>query len=108
MRVLVVEDDLFLADCLTDALSSDGHIVCGVASTVAEAVASARLHRPDVAIVDVQLRGRERGSDAMDQLAGSGDLGQTGILYVTGQAGSAGRACLPQQTLQVGHPECGA
>jgi CheY-like chemotaxis protein len=100
MRVLVVEDDLFLADCLTDALSSDGHIVCGVASTVAEAVASARLHRPDVAIVDVQLRGRERGSDAMDQLAGSGDLGQTGILYVTGQAewvlreARVGHACL--------------
>jgi CheY-like chemotaxis protein len=86
MQVLVVEDDIMLADCLAEALIDAGHLVCGVASTVAEAVALARLHRPDVALLDMQMRGRERGSDIADQLAESGDLGHTGILYVTGES----------------------
>jgi CheY-like chemotaxis protein len=86
MQILVVEDDVMLADCLAEALVADGHVVCGVASTVAEAVALARLHHPDVAILDMQMRGKERGIDIADQLAESGDLGRTGILYVTGEA----------------------
>jgi CheY-like chemotaxis protein len=100
MQVLIVEDDVMLADCLAEALLDDGHVVCGVASTVAEAVALARQYRPDIAILDMQLRGRERGSDIADQLTESGDLGQTGILYVTGEAervlreARVGHACL--------------
>jgi CheY-like chemotaxis protein len=100
MQVLVVEDDLMLADCLAEALLDDGHLVCGIASTVAEAVVLARLHRPDIAVVDMQLRDRERGSDIADQLTESGDLGHTGILYVTGEAERVlrearfGHACL--------------
>jgi two-component system, response regulator PdtaR len=100
MQILVVEDDVMLADCLAEALMDAGHLVCGVVSTVAEAVALARLHRPDVALLDMQMRGRERGSDIADQLAESGDLGHTGILYVTGESGRVhqearvGHACL--------------
>ena len=100
MQVLVVEDDVMLADSLADALEDDGHIVCGVAATVAEAVALARRHRPDVAIVDMQLRGTELGSEVADRLTESGDLGDTGILYVTGEAervlrgARVGHACL--------------
>jgi CheY-like chemotaxis protein len=86
MQVLVAEDDLMLADCLADALQDNGHVVCGIASTVAEAVALARRYHPDVAVLDMQMRGRELGSDIADQLAKSGDLGTTGILYVTGEA----------------------
>ena len=86
MRVLVVEDDIMLADCLAEALRDDGHDVCGVARTVAEAVSLARQHRPDVAILDMQLRGTERGSDVVDQLKQSRELGDMGILYVTGEA----------------------
>jgi two-component system, response regulator PdtaR len=100
MQVLVVEDDVMLADCLTDALLDRGHTVCGVASTVGEAVALARLHRPDAAILDMQLSRAERGSDIADQLEVSGDLGQTAILYVTGEGervhreARIGHACL--------------
>lgn len=100
MRVLVVEDDVMLADCLADALLDDGHAVCGIASTVAEALTLARHHRPEVAIFDMQLRGTERGSDIADQLAKTGDLGHMGILYVTGEAtrvhneARIGHACL--------------
>jgi CheY-like chemotaxis protein len=100
MQVLVVEDDVMLADFLAEALTDCGHTVCGVASTVAEAVALARLHQPHVGIFDMQLLDGERGSDVADQLAQSDDLGQTGILYVTGGAdrvlreARVGHACL--------------
>lgn len=100
MQVLVVEDDVMLADLLSEVLTDDGHVVCGVASTVAEAVALARRHRPDVGVLDMHLLGGESGSDVADQLAQSGDLGETAILYVTGGAdrvlreARVGHACL--------------
>ena len=100
MQVLVVEDDAILADCLAEALLDNGHMVCGVAASVADAVDLARQHRPDVAIVDMHLRDKERGSDVADQLMESGDLGRTGILYVSGEAervireARIGHACL--------------
>lgn len=100
MHVLVVEDDVMLADCLGETLLDDGHMVCGITSSVAEAVALARRHRPDIAILDMQLRGGERGTQIADQLAESGDLGRTGILYVSGESdrvirdARVGHACL--------------
>ena len=99
MQVLVVEDDVMVADCLAEALLEDGHEVCGIASTVAEA-GLARRHRPAVGIFDMQLRANERGSDIPDQLSASGDLGDMAILYVTGEAervfqeARIGHACL--------------
>jgi two-component system, response regulator PdtaR len=86
MRILITEDDVMLADCLEDALEELGHTVCGVASNVSEAVGLARLHHPDVAILDMQLKGSELGIHVVDQLMASGDLGHIGILYVTGEA----------------------
>lgn len=100
MQVLVVEDDIMLADCLAEALMDNGHTICGVAATVAEAVEMARRSRPDVAILDMQLSRGERGSDVADQLMQSGELGQMGIVYVTGEAERVyretrvGHACL--------------
>ena len=100
MQVLIVEDDTMLADFLADALTDAGHVVCGVASTVAEAVALARRHRPDIGILDMHLLDGQRGSDVADELAQSGDLGQTGVLYVTGgvdrvlREARIGHACL--------------
>lgn len=100
MKILLAEDDFMLADFLAEILVDDGHVVCGVAATVAEAVALARKHHPDIAILDMQLRAGQRGSDIVDRLAESNDLGGTGILYVTGQSARVhkearfGHACL--------------
>jgi DNA-binding response OmpR family regulator len=100
MKILITEDDLMLADFLEEAVAELGHTVCGVAGDVGQAVALARVHQPDVAIIDMQLAGTELGSDIVDQLIASGDLGCMGVLYVTGEADQvfcearSGHACL--------------
>jgi two-component system, response regulator PdtaR len=100
VRVLVVEDDVMLADYLADALEDQGHEVCGIAAAVSDAVDCVRLNHPDIAVIDVQLSNGERGTDITEQLAVSDDLRGLGILYVSGnpdfvsQEARFGHACL--------------
>nr|WP_294511299.1 response regulator [uncultured Rhodopila sp.] len=100
MNVIVAEDDIMLADFLADALVELGHVVSGVASDVAGAVALARAHHPGVAILDMQLGRGELGTEIANRLSASNDLDGIGILYVTGEAERVlkearfGHACL--------------
>jgi two-component system, response regulator PdtaR len=100
MKILIVDDDVMLADLLEETLLDQGHEICGVTTRIAEAVALVRLHRPDVAVLDMRLKGTELGSDIAHQLAEAGDLRDLGILYVTGgvdflhQHAVIGHACL--------------
>ena len=84
MKILVVDDERMLADLLEATLLDQGHEICGVTTNVAEAVDLVRLHRPDIAVLDMRLKGTELGSDIAHQLAEAGDLRDLGILYVTG------------------------
>lgn len=56
-RVLVVEDEYFLADDVAQALSAHGAEVVGPVGTLAEAEALARSRPLDVALLDINLRG---------------------------------------------------
>jgi DNA-binding response OmpR family regulator len=100
MKILIVDDDVMLADLLEAELLDQGHEVCGVTTNVAEAVGLVRLHRPDIAVLDMKLKGTELGSDIAHRLAEAGDLRDLGILYVTGgvdflhQHAGIGHACL--------------
>jgi DNA-binding response OmpR family regulator len=56
-RVLVVEDDFFVAHDLLEALDAAGAAVIGPAASVAEALDLAtRGRRPDLALLDLNLR----------------------------------------------------
>ena len=50
-RVLIAEDDLMIADLLEETLVGHGYEVCGIARTVAKAIALGHLHSPDFAIL---------------------------------------------------------
>ena len=54
-RVLIVEDDPFIAMDLEGVLSDAGCDVCGVASSEAEALRMGEATRPAFAVVDVRL-----------------------------------------------------
>ena len=79
-KVLIVEDELMVADLLESVLLADGFIVCGIARTVREALRLAEQERPDLALVDVHL------ADGLGTSVGPVlfDKYDTGILYMTG------------------------
>ena len=54
-KVMIAEDDIFVADMLEDALVESGYDVCGVARTVEEGIELGEREKPDLAVLDVRL-----------------------------------------------------
>lgn len=79
--VVIVEDNLMIADMAEEELVSHGYTVCGIARTVAAAVALCRAHHPDLAVIDLKLEAGELGTAIPAALGG---LGGMGVLYATG------------------------
>lgn len=96
-KVLIVEDDFMIADCLEEILVDAGHEVCGIAQEVDEAIAMGREHCPDLAFIDLRLAAGRYGTEVASVLCVGGGLG---VLYVTGNAnhpmlvGAAGEGCM--------------
>jgi CheY-like chemotaxis protein len=101
-KVVIVEDDLMIADMAKETLLGCGYEVCGIARTVSEAVALCRRRQPDLAVIDVRLddMARADGSLGTDVVARLGGTGRLGVLYASGNLTSAmmtvigGHACL--------------
>lgn len=81
LNILVVEDDLMIADMAEDILVRGGYAVCGIGRTVAEAIALGRRHKPDLAVLDLRLGKGEFGTEVAAELGG---VGKTAILYASG------------------------
>jgi len=82
--VMIVEDDLMVADMLEEVLLEQGYDVCGIARTVDKAVELAERHKPDLAILDIRLAGGGVGTDIAGRLKHQGRMG---VLYASGHAG---------------------
>jgi DNA-binding NarL/FixJ family response regulator len=63
-RVLVIEDNVFIAFDLEAQLGAMGCQVVGIAVTADAAIKIAREDKPDLAIVDLKLANGSRGQDA--------------------------------------------
>ena len=61
--ILVIEDDALVASWLCEVLQGLGFSIVGPASSGPEALSLAELHKPDIAIVDIQLSGDMDGID---------------------------------------------
>jgi len=101
LKVLIAEDDLMIADMAEEILVEGGFEVCGIARTVTEGVALGRLHKPDLAVIDMRLADGGMGTEIAAQLSAFGRLG---VLYATGNAldvmqnASVGDACILKPT----------
>lgn len=67
LNILVVEDDGLVAELLVEMLAEMGHTICATEATQSGAVAAAKLHNPDLMIVDVMLS-EGNGLDAVDTI----------------------------------------
>ena len=68
MKVLIVEDDVYIALYLKQLVIDFGYEVCAIASTSAAAVGLAARHRPDIAIMDIRLARGDSGLDVAREL----------------------------------------
>ncbi len=82
LRVLIVEDDPGIGPLLAEVLEDLGHIVCAIETNANAAVSAARLHRPDLMIVDIKL-GLSNGISAVKEILQQGFVPH---VFVTGDA----------------------
>jgi CheY-like chemotaxis protein len=66
-RILVVEDDWFMADAMADLLTKEGATVFGPAATVAEGAQLAKYWPIEIALMDLNLHG-QRADDLVMEL----------------------------------------
>jgi DNA-binding NarL/FixJ family response regulator len=63
-RILIVEDDFFLASTMQDALRTAGCDVIGLADDTSQPIVLAARNPPDFAIMDIRLAHGDDGADA--------------------------------------------
>nr|WP_294526463.1 response regulator [uncultured Rhodopila sp.] len=83
--VLVVDDEILIADLWSMILEDMQIDVCGIAKTADTAIALAQQHRPKVVLMDVRLEGSRDGVDAaiaIQQTVGSK------VIFITGSRDS--------------------
>lgn len=99
IRLLIVEDHRLLADSLAMVIADDPtlSLVADPVDTAEDAVAATAKHRPDVVMMDVQLRGPETGIDATRRIKES--VPETKVVIISG---------LGHETLLVEATEAGA
>jgi PAS domain S-box-containing protein len=79
-RIMVVEDEAVISMEIQDRLTKMGHSICGTAASGEEAVSVATAKRPDLILMDVQLRGEVDGVQTAKQIR---DLVEIPIIYLT-------------------------
>ena len=68
LRVLIVEDEFFIALDIEASLASLGHTIVGIAVSADTAVRMAERERPDVVLMDIRLAGSRDGVDAAEEI----------------------------------------
>src|SRR5690242_20515623 len=82
-RILVVEDESLLAEDIQDRLKGIGYDVVALAYTGEEALAQAALVRPDLALMDIRLKGQTDGIETARVLR---ERFNVPVIYLTGEA----------------------
>ena len=70
VKIVVVEDEIVIADNICEILSDLGYDVAEPAISYSEALETINEHKPDLAIIDIRLRGKRDGVDIAQTLKG--------------------------------------
>ena len=63
-KILIVDDEVVVAEDIRRQLRSLGYVVVGVVASGSEAVQLAGEHRPDLILMDIKLKGPMDGIEA--------------------------------------------
>jgi two-component system, response regulator PdtaR len=86
--LMIVEDEALVAMELKDVLEEAGYHVLDLTKRVAEAVEVAKTCRPDLALVNIRLAGRDNGVDLAEHLKALG----IPVVFISGQRSRADSA----------------
>lgn len=67
-KILVVEDEIIIAEDIQNTLNRLGYDVCGVVSSGEESVERAFQTNPDLILMDIKIRGNMDGLSAAKQI----------------------------------------
>src|SRR6187402_3325650 len=79
-RVLIVEDERVVATHVERSLQDAGYVVTGIAASAVEVARMVEETRPDVALVDIRLRGGGQGFEIAEWLRVDNDVP---VVYMT-------------------------
>ncbi len=68
VKILIVEDELIIAEDLKDILESLDYEVCGIAISAREALQLLEEHAPDLALLDIQIKGGKDGIELANEI----------------------------------------
>lgn len=63
IKVLIVEDEILIAEDLADYLQESGFHICGIAISAEECFGAIKRERPDILIIDIFLKGSGNGTE---------------------------------------------
>ena len=66
--ILIVEDELVIALDMKTTLEKHGHTVVGIVSTAEEAISLANELKPDIVLMDINLKGSKNGIEAAKEI----------------------------------------
>ncbi len=68
MKILITEDEVLIAECLRIDLEAMGYDVCTLAASAEKASKIAEMENPDLALLDINLRGKIEGINLANDL----------------------------------------
>lgn len=80
LKVLIIEDERFLARQLEHYFTSKSHQVVGIASSGEDAIELAKEHAPDLLMVDIELDGKMNGIIACEKIV---EFSDASIIYLS-------------------------
>ena len=79
-RIMVVEDEFIEAKCLKRSLENLGYCVSAIADTGEKAIEKAEQDKPDLTLMDIELKGRMDGIEAAGIILSRFDIP---VIYLT-------------------------
>lgn len=68
IRILIVEDELIIAEDMSNVLSGMGYEIIGIAMDFEEAITFLNEHKPDLILLDVNLGGKKDGINLAEEI----------------------------------------
>lgn len=83
LNILVVEDEVLIAEMIADYLMEKGHNVLGISISYEEALKEYNLRKPDLILLDIKLYGKKSGIDFANYLSSKEE--DTPVIYLSSQ-----------------------